>query len=94
MIGKIVLVGRSPQIAWNKSLHLLESIESGAAPRRYAVEFDRTGGYRIEDVPAGHYRLTLRIPGFPDNITREVVVPEVPGGRSNAPVNLGTLTLR
>jgi hypothetical protein len=59
------------------------------------VEFDRSGGYRIEDVPAGHYRLTLRIPDLPGNIyTREVVVPEVPGGRSDTPVNLGTLTLR
>jgi len=95
VIGKIVFVARSPQIAWNTFLHLLESLDSGPSARRYAVEFDRSGGYRIEDVPAGHYRLTLRIPGMPDNIyTREVVVPEVPGGRSDTPVNLGTLTLR
>jgi hypothetical protein len=95
VIGKIVFVARNPQIAWNTFPHQLESIDSGPTERRYAVEFDRSGGYRIEDVPAGHYRLTLRIPDLPGNIyTREVVVPEVPGGRSDTPVNLGTLTLR
>jgi hypothetical protein len=95
VIGKIVFVARNPQIAWNTFPHLLESLDSGPAERRYAVEFDRSGGYRIEDVPACHYRLTLRIPDLPGNIyTREVVVPEAPGGRSDTPVNLGTLTLR
>ncbi len=62
------------------------------------------GRFRVEDVPAGKYRLhaDLREPGNgvpgtfgPElaSIETEVVVPEMPGGRSDVPLDLGTIEL-
>ena len=63
------------------------------------------GSFRIEDVPAGNYRLhaDVREPGNgvpgtygPElaNVDTEIVVPEMPGGRSDVPLNVGTIELR
>ncbi len=63
------------------------------------------GRFRIEDVPPGKYRLSGQVyePGL--NATRsfgpplasvdiEIVVPEVPGGRTETPLDVGTIELQ
>jgi RNA polymerase sigma factor (sigma-70 family) len=63
------------------------------------------GSFRVEDVPAGRYRLhaEVREPGngIPGtygrelaSIDTEVVVPEMPGDQSDVPLNVGTIELR
>jgi beta-lactamase regulating signal transducer with metallopeptidase domain/protocatechuate 3,4-dioxygenase beta subunit/peroxiredoxin len=60
------------------------------------------GTIRAEDVPPGEYRLTLRYsadpvygPGIqPERVafaTKQFIIPEIPGGRSDEPFDLGVL---
>jgi protocatechuate 3,4-dioxygenase beta subunit len=71
----------------------------------FAAHPDKDGRFRIEDVPAGQYELELAVNGPPDprfvgpgseigRVKMSVSVPEVPGGRSNDPFDLGTITAR
>jgi hypothetical protein len=94
LTGKIVFVGRKEIIEWNSFYHRLETVSSASPFLSFAVAFSPWGSYRIDDVPSGRYRLTLRIPQLPEPVIREVEVPEVPGGRSDLPLNLGTITIR
>ena len=69
--------------------------------RKYAVTIHPDGTMRIEDVPAGGYALVLpfdsRSSG--DHSSRlafahaDVLVPEIPGGRSNEPLDIGAVPL-
>jgi hypothetical protein len=63
------------------------------------------GRFRIEDVPAGKYRLRAEvrepgddIPGTygPElaSIDTEIIIPEVPGGRSDVLLDVGTIELK
>jgi peroxiredoxin len=60
------------------------------------------GSFRIEDVPADEYRLTIRVneenafreTGPFARLGRDVRVPAAPGGRSDLPLELGVFTLR
>jgi RNA polymerase sigma factor (sigma-70 family) len=63
------------------------------------------GRFRIEDVPAGKYRLHAElhepgngVPGTygPElaSIDTEIIVPEIPGDRSDVPLDLGTIELK
>jgi hypothetical protein len=78
-----------------------------AAQRVYQLQFDPDGSFEIEDVPAGTYELRIRVteplrPGqsgyiaTPElgSLTRDVVVPAMPGGRSDEPLDLGVLRLQ
>jgi hypothetical protein len=69
--------------------------------RAYAVALRPDGTFRIEDVPTGRYILKLPFEGL-SRSTREgrqafarceVVVPEIPGGRSDEPVDIGAIPL-
>jgi thiol-disulfide isomerase/thioredoxin len=68
--------------------------------RRYDLRFAQDGSFRIEDVPGGKYELTIDAlepdarPGAhrSPSITfhrQEIQVPDSPGGRSDAPFDLG-----
>ncbi len=69
--------------------------------REYAVLVRPDGTFRIDDVPAGRYTLTLPFEertagGRGDRrafARAEVVVPETPGGRSDEPLDLGAVPL-
>jgi hypothetical protein len=79
----------------------------GSAPppkpmTRYPFRVKSDGSFRIEDVPAGEYILKLSVreppqPGEMDTgreiggLQKEVVVPQMPGGRSDQPLDLGTI---
>ena len=94
IVGKVALVAPHPPLRWKNGRHTLETLP-GPERRSYPVEFAADGSYRVEDVPAGKYLLKIQMAGFPDNtLRREVIVPEIPGGRTDSPLNLGTMTIR
>jgi hypothetical protein len=55
--------------------------------------FARDGSFRIEDVLPGTYILHIQTPELM-TVAREVVVPDIPGGRTDVPLNIGVLTIR
>ena len=79
------------------------------AERNYPLRFSPDGTFRIDDVPAGLYELRIRVTGPAQRLARspsepseqeiavlnrDVVVPEMAGGRSNEPLDLGILRLQ
>ncbi len=72
--------------------------------RSCSARIQPDGSFRLEDIPAGTYILSFLVapdepPGIspsrrPERITREIVVPEMPGGRSDTPLDLGVITLQ
>jgi hypothetical protein len=76
------------------------------AQRSYTLRLDADGTFRLEDIPAGTYTLTVTVNssgrsdsllGMPigmDRLMKEIVVPEMPGGRSDDPLDLGIITLQ
>ena len=79
------------------------------ARRRFGGFCDSDGSFRLPDVPAGTYKLEIVVRDSKlDSVTphdisdrdeeiaslvREITVPEVPGGQSNEPLDLGLLEL-
>ena len=70
---------------------------------RYVGNVDKTGRFCIPDVPAGDYRLTVPInnPPTPNacgagaaigRAEHKFSMPDIPGGRSDEPLDLGTIT--
>lgn len=68
--------------------------------RTYFFVVAADGSFRVEDIPAGTYVLKIGVMvGSLDarryaEFTKEFVVPEMPGGRSDTPLDLGTVTLQ
>jgi protocatechuate 3,4-dioxygenase beta subunit len=77
------------------------------AARTYLLQFERDGSFRIDDVPEGTYELRIRVTDSTEDqpvrpwdrgkelasLVREVVVPQISGGRSDEPLDLGVLSL-
>lgn len=69
--------------------------------RSYAVDLRPDGTFRIEDVPAGRYVLKLPFEGLSRGTREgrqafahaEVVVPQMTGGRSDEPLDIGVIPL-
>jgi thiol-disulfide isomerase/thioredoxin/protocatechuate 3,4-dioxygenase beta subunit len=72
---------------------------------RFASNIEKDGRFRIDDVPTGHYELEVDVDVVPDpafcgagtkigQAKVTVTMPEVPGGRSNEPLDLGTITAK
>lgn len=70
----------------------------------FAFECDKDGSFRVEDVPAGDYCVYVQAYAPPQNprrlrgerigeISRTFNIPNMPGGRSDEPLNLCTLEL-
>jgi len=86
---------------WNNSPEMKAARERY---RSYRPRFAADGSFRVEDVAAGTYQLLLNFieaeggyfgGGRPvGSLTKEVVVPEMPGGRSDEPLDLGELKLQ
>ncbi len=72
---------------------------------RYGVAVAASGTFRAEDVPAGTYQLVITIeqlldgpagnvgPRLTGQARRQVVLPEVPGGRTDQPFDVGAVEL-
>ncbi len=74
--------------------------------RTYAVKISPDGSFRIDDVPAGSYLLSIRVTEPPDpkqsslagglleSVSHTFIVPEIPAGRVVEPLDLGKLELK
>ena len=68
--------------------------------RTFAFRVSPDGGFRVEDVPPGDYELVAEVlahvPPYAATATarRDVAVPEIPGGRSDEPLDLGVARLQ
>jgi hypothetical protein len=89
--------------AWNRSP---EGTAYRRAQRSYGVKLEPDGSFRVEDEEAGIYDLLISVseqPRDPHTVRfgddrlgsarQEVVVPEMPAGRSDEPLNLGAIPL-
>lgn len=69
--------------------------------RSYSLKFDTDGSFRTEDIPAGMYVLGVSaqpsdapatgVSRAYERFLKEIVVPEIPGGRSDTPLDLGVI---
>ncbi len=90
---------------WNESgRYLVHWEQLFRDPRGCHFQLQDDGSFRIEDVLPGTYELEVEIVEFPSDdrwrfgrtiasVTSEIVVPEMPGGRSDEPLDIGSLLL-
>lgn len=93
---------RAYSLAWYKSP---EARASRQAMRGNGVKIESDGSFRAEEVLPGSYELTISVGGekpgsraagttvIRATARRDVEVPEIPGGRTDDPLDLGTLEL-
>jgi len=109
VIGRVVLDG-TPEapVDWTDNEPVLLGVPpEDSDPSRFgllsrgstlfASHIDKDGRFRIDDVPAGKFELELVVSGQRAPIARvktSVVVPAIPVGRSNEPLDLGTITTK
>lgn len=81
-----------------------EATEQRPSPTQYALIVEPDGSFRVDDIPAGEYDLRVEVYDPPDSkyrafgelrgsINRKVEVPEMSGGRSDEPLDLGEIEL-
>jgi hypothetical protein len=102
-VPEVRMPDRSDRAAYRAWRQTEEGKNSLRSQHVYAVAVAEDGSFRAEDIPAGAYVLsvsvTVRDPSRPTQpshaeATREFVVPEMPGGRSDTPLDLGAITLQ
>ena len=87
---------------WSESAEVKAARENY---RYYAITFANDGSFRADDIPPGKYEMRLsfnepRSSSSPNmgpqigSITREFEIPPIPGGRTDDPLDLGTLPLQ
>jgi hypothetical protein len=96
----------SPQdrSAYNAWLQSEERKNQMRSQRNYAFVVAPDGSFRVEDIPAGTYILRISVViidpsqpsvrSAPQIITKEFIILEMVGGRSDKPLDLGTLTMQ
>ncbi len=93
-------------VNWEKSEEGKAFLEARRKQYRfYASKIEHNGSFRIEDVPAGKYQLEISVFKPPvgrqccsfgepiGEVKHEFEVAEMPGGRSDEPLDIGTLEL-
>ncbi len=119
VIGRVIVPeGLRERVDWGSSLNHLTARRSmlkqaagmlgmggEAAGTDYAVKVEPDGSFRVEDVVAGNYHLSILLREASSNpnqrhsaesiggAQREVMVPEMVGGRSDQPLDLGKIPL-
>lgn len=110
IVGKVVL-DRKPEVDIDWTTNEPASITRWNTKQnrrtqpyaRYLGPIDKDGVFRIPDVPAGNYQLTVPVnnPPTPNacgagtaigKAVFEFTIPEIPEGRSDEPLQLGTVT--
>jgi len=84
---------------WRRSA---EGIRWLGAQHSYPISVASDGKFRVEDIPAGSYTLQVTV-SIPDPaqpaqvrrgaVTRQITIPEMPGGRSDTPLDLGRIVV-
>ena len=98
VVGKLQPpVGTTKKVRWNFAIITVKSDNPAARPDQpyFTVTVDRDGRFRIDDVPAGNYSLSVRF--MRDDVrqlrNQRFVVPSGEGDRAEQPLDLGVLTL-
>jgi beta-lactamase regulating signal transducer with metallopeptidase domain/thiol-disulfide isomerase/thioredoxin len=89
---------------WRKRPDVQQYNKELASEKDYPVVVRPDGAFRVDDVVAGTYTINIRVepPPGPDGrlsseamafASQEFTVPPMPGGRSDEPLNLGTIGL-
>ena len=104
VIGRFVLEGKTETpVDWTQNVPV--EIQDSPLTRLAYANLEKDGGFRVDDLPPGRYVLQLRVsrsyvpqaPGAATEIgwmQRELVVPDVPAGRSDQPLDLGAITVK
>jgi hypothetical protein len=106
VIGKVVIPEMIENIFdWQYTDHSIR-VSSPISPPYTVLTFecDKDGSFLVEDVPAGDYTVSVIAYGPPLNsqtyrgerigiLSRAFTIPEMPGGRSDEPFDLGELEL-
>jgi 5-hydroxyisourate hydrolase-like protein (transthyretin family) len=102
-VPEIRMPDRSDRAAYRAWRQTEEGKNSLRSQHVYAVAVAEDGSFRAEDIPAGAYVLSVSVivrdpsrPTQPSHAeaTREFVVPEMRGGRSDTPLDLGAITVQ
>ncbi len=105
VVGKIVIPEMiEDKFDWQYTTHSLRVSSPNSPYRILALEFDKDGSFRVEDVPAGDYYIYVHAYEPPPNtrtprgerigvLTHPFNIPEMPGGRSDEPLDLGILEM-
>lgn len=83
---------------------MTNQVTDGRKHQMFQLPFDADGTFRGEDLPAGEYRLSLRLTppsagnqiGFGNAVgsgSLEFTIPEMPSGRSDEPFDLGEVSI-
>ena len=88
-------------LAWYQTEEAKSSVRS---KHDYVLNIDADGTFRVEDAELGTYLVTITVsvadpsqPGGrskPQEMTQELVISEMPGGRSDTPLDIGDLIVR
>ena len=101
----VILSGKDREAWLTEWLATDEGEAYSSSERTFDTNVRPDGRFRIEDVPAGKYRLHAEVhepgngvPGTfgPElaSIDTEIIVPEIPGDRSDVPLDVGTIELK
>ena len=71
----------------------------------YSTKVESDGSFKFDDIPAEDYTLTARLPAPPEKgriesgkviatLSYKFIVPKMPGGRADEPLDLGMLLLK
>ena len=105
VLGKVVIPDDVRDRIDQQSLeYFIRSQSAGGASRIWAFKLEPDGIFRAEDVPAGDYCLYVYAFSRPTtprafrgeqigSLTNPFTIPDMPGGRSDEPLDLGTLEL-
>ena len=100
--GKLVLPkGKRPSFGWRMGMGMLTADDSSV----YHFPIEKDGAFRIEDIPSGLYELRIDfrslVPGdrsaehpLLGEATHSFTIPKMADGRSDKPLDLGTLAVR
>ncbi|UCG58925.1 MAG: carboxypeptidase regulatory-like domain-containing protein, partial [Phycisphaerales bacterium] len=106
VVGKVVIPDMIEKIFdWQYTDHRLRISSPDSRYQILALEFDKDGSFRAEDVPAGDYCIYVYAYGPPPNsrsrwgerigeLSRVFTIPKMPGGRSDETLDLGELELQ
>ncbi len=92
-------------VAYRQWMESEAALARARAQRSYTLRLDTDGSFRLEDIPAGTYILTVianssgqpapqpGMTGGYERFTKEIAIPDMPGGRSDEPLDLGIISV-
>lgn len=94
-------IGAEEGRLYPEEVELYETFVRNRESAAVRAEVEQGGSFLFEDMPAGDYRLTVLLRGpsaiggtrLFNGLDHEFTIPDMPGGRSDEPLDLGDLTL-